>query len=437
MKTVSGGSGSGPLPAWQAGGLTGPAATAATSASTVDPTTPGFAFSQQDPYYTGAQGGLTQDPSANNLLNIPQDAYKNPYLNAASWGMSAATDNLPLYAGSEPISTINKTKLPMLLGQIATALGIKGVKGKSMEEQIIGKLAFDHGVQPFDGKNVDGQLLGQLVGIAQGRMLLPGKSSSKSLKLDDPTAWQAIASLAGVNPSPTTTGTKDKSIPWQQAALSLTQMSSDQIKQVQGALFASGQYDPKVANDPTLIKEGNLDPYTIKAFGTMLNHVAQANAQGTKQTWDQYLATQASGAGYTAGNSLSDYLNSNGGSGKQAKTLPQASQAQLADPLRKAFEADIGYAPSAQDLQNFTGQYDNMQAVHAGQASSWLDANGTPVIPGIPGSSAAPGNYAVGNYQGQYLAHQMANVAALVQNAMVSNRPLNSDPNITTAGRQI
>ena len=432
--------------AWTPGAATSALLPGASTGS-FDPTNPAQVFSNANPYYTGATGGLSQDPTANHLLNIPQAQYQNPYVNPASWAISQATDNMQLYAGSEPTSTINKTKLPILLGQIATALGIKGVKGKSLEEQIVAKLSYDHGVRTDpEGENAAGNktgntdelLLGQLVGIAQGRALIPGAVKTKPVKLDDPTAWQAVAQLANVPASQTVTGTKDKSIPWQQAALSLTQMTSDQIKQVQGALFASGQYDPKVANDPTLIKEGNLDPYTIKAFGTMLNHVAEANAQGTKQTWDTYLATQAAGAGYNAGQTLSDYLNSSGtGSGKQAKTLPQDSPAQLADPLRKAYEADLGYAPSAQDLTNFTTQYNQMQSAHAGQASQWLDSNGVPVIPGIPGAQAAAGNYAVDNNQNLYWAHGFANAAAMIQNAMVSNRPLNSDPNITSAGRQI
>ncbi len=256
-----------------------------------------------------------------------------------------------------------------------------------------------------------------------------------------------IADALHVPTNDTTSKTNAQYQPWQKVATGIlgALKSTTAVSQLQAQLLQAGFYDAPETNDPTKIKEGNLDTYTIKALGQALQATSAANAQGQLVNWSQFLSKQAAGnPSYQPGQTLSDAENASGtAAAKQATQVIQDTQGQLAPDLRSAFEADLGFAPSAAQLADFTSQYQTLQQQHASSVNpngvTFVDQNNIPEIQGIASPTAAAGNYAVNNDTNAYLAHQVSNAAALMMNAFSSNgtnaRPLGSDPNVTSAAR--
>jgi hypothetical protein len=406
----------------------------------------------QNPYYTGAAGGTSQDPNANSLPSLPSFAYVSPILSPATWGYTKQNyNNMPLYTGSTDATTISPTKVPALLGKIATVLGLRNQKGMSTAEQIIQALGAKYNINPdFTSggksnsnnlKTTEESMLGQIVAQVSGQSIIPGwNNTSKPTNLNDPTAWGHIANALHVSTTDSTSKTNIGTIPWQQAATSILQMPAAQLSQLQGQLYAGGFYDSKASQDPKLIKSGNFDPYTQLAVGNMLQRASEAFQGGKQQTWQDYLTSNLP-PGYQAGQSLTDVT----GGGVTAKTIPQASEAQLQNPLLTAEMADLGHGMTQAQLDAFTKQYQQMQQAHAGDASQFLDQNNIPTIAGIPSPQAAAQNFAIADDPTAYYGHQISNAMALFQNTLATgstppagtSRPLNSNPNVTHAGRQL
>ena len=393
-----------------------------------------------DPFGTGQAGGPSQQPSQASLMALPSVIFHDPNANPASWGQTAQNyNNFTLYDGSTPGVGTSEANLPTIIGQIASKLGIKHQKGISPQEQIIRALAKLPGINLPKGKVSDEELFGQIVHSVDPKSALPG-GQAKPKGLNDPNAWDQVAAALHVQTDTPNGPTDNPRVPWQTAATSLLTMSKAQIAQVQGQLLAGGFYDSKVdpnTGDPTLIKEGNVDNYTMAAFGNMLHSTVQYGVNtGTKQTWQDYLTKDATANGWGGKvQSLSDVLNASGATGKSPASVPVATQGQLAPSLRQAYELDLGFAPSADALAGFTQQYDAAQAIHAGDATHFVDQNNIPTIAGLAAPGPAAGNYAVKNNHTAYLGHQMSNTAALIQNAMRGDHPLNANPDLTVAGR--
>ena len=408
--------------------------------------------------YSGSPGGATggdgQNPTASNLVNQPYSSWIDPTVSPATWSYSSQDENqyAKVYTGSSDEKHVSQLSTNVLVGNIAQKLGLKPQKGVSKEEQVVSVLMQKWNLGTAAGAKSNSQemesQLGALLGYASGQNLAPGKSMASVVKvksLDDPNAWTAIAKAVGVSPSDTTDSTKVTMTPWQKVAQSyittLQQQGSGAISQLQAQLYAGNYYDQPEMTDPTKIKEGNLDPYTIKALGEAIKATAAANKAGQNVTVQQFLAGGASQVGVSPGTTLSGVAGT--GSAVTAKSVIQDTQGQLAPSLRSAFEADLGFAPSAAQLAQFTQQYQGLQQAHATSANpdgiTFVDPNNIPEIPGIASPTAAAGNFAVNNDTTAYLAHGMANAAALIQNAIGSSgdRPLNSDPNLTSAARPI
>ena len=405
------------------------------------PTGPNFLDASGNPLKwdvlgTGAAGGVSQNPDANNLPYVPENLYQTPDTNPAAWAMDKTNfNNLTLYSGSTPGVGTHEADLHGLLGQIAQKLGLKPQKGISTPEQIVRALAKMPGMNLPKGKASDEQLLGQIVHSISGQSSLPGAKAGKA-NLNDAGAWDQIAQRLNVqtdNPN----GPKDlPRTPWTQVAQALVTMPKSQVAQIQGQLMAGGWYDSHVdptSGDPTKIKEGNVDNWTMSAFGNMLQYAAKSG----NNTWGDYLNRDATARGYANGQTLTDVLNAGGGDGKKPASVPVATQGQLAPSLRSAYENDLGYGPSAGALQGFTQQYDQAQAIHAGDATHYVDQNNVPQMAGLAAPTAAAGNYAVNTEDGAFLGHSISNAAALIQNALRGDHPLNSNPNLTTAARPL
>jgi hypothetical protein len=413
---------------------------------------------------SSATGGTSQSPNASSLQDLPGNLWIRPDTSPATWGY-APNDQSQIYVGSnDPI--VSPRNVHVLVAQIAASLHLKPQKGMSTEEQVIGALSKQYGLntnylqannvskggkgKPVPKSVTDSQALGAVLAHVTGQTSTPGGGVKTQPKLGDQNAWAQIAQSLHIQTSDSSPNATPKTDSWQHVATGIlgSLKSSTQISQLQAQLYAGGFYDETQMADPKKITEGNLDGATIKALGMALQATQAANAKGQNVNWTQYLSSVDQQAGsYQSGQQLGDYLNASGATPTStatgAKTIPQATQTQLAPSMRQAFEADLGFAPSAQQLADFTAQYDTLQQAHAGDATPFSDQQGIPQIPGIAAPLAAAGQYAVNADTAAYLGHQMSNTMALIQNAMVSGgsgtsaRPLGSDANITTAARQI
>ena len=80
-----------------------------------------------------------------------------------------------------------------------------------------------------------------------------------------------IADALHVPTNDTTSKTNAQYQPWQKVATGIlgALKSTTAVSQLQAQLLQAGFYDAPETNDPTKIKEGNLDTYTIKALGQL------------------------------------------------------------------------------------------------------------------------------------------------------------------------
>lgn len=437
-------------------------------------------------------GGPSQDPVASAASNLPSymDA---PSITPQLWGLDSSTVNLPLYASSLPSTVkVSALKRNQVLGEIADKLGVKTKKGVSLEEQVTEALAKQYGVSTAPNppsmdvdqatgqsawsvtskpstKQSDKQVLSAVLekaglsksssvksdAAAKALGISPALGSAKTAKanpdLNDPTTLGMLAKHLDVPSSKTNTTANQMTVTVQQAATQIYKMSQSQIAGLQAQLWEAGGFYDNDVEDPTgaagpdasKLTPGNLDPYTIKAFGSFLTALAKS---GKQVSWTDELATLSNKDAYgvPAGTNpssltLSQLVTSDTTlKPSQVATINQATSDQLLSTMRSNFESELGRAPTAAELAQFTAQYDQAQQAN----SKYLDPNspvptdytdtGADLVPGVARPTVAASDFAESDTT-EYGAHQMANAGALLLNAMRSPGGLGNEPNVTQA----
>jgi hypothetical protein len=399
---------------------------------------------------TQAPGGSTQDPNSTSLTDQPYSTWLDPYTSPATWAMSNANAQMTVYSGDPSVTSVSPLKLPVLLGQMAARLGIKHKQGVSTPEQVLSALGQQYGIDLDTTKGGTARqgsyekLLGAVVDHVTGKSLIPGHQT-QPISLTDPQAWTQIAQGLHISTQDSSSTAVPQFSKWQDVAQGMLNSLGDSstISKVQAALLAGQFYDEPAMQDPTKIKEGNLDTYTVNALGHLLQLTSEANAQGQRVNWFQFLTQNAaSQPSYANGQQLGDYETAAGITTATAKPKIVDTPGQLAPSLRAAYEADLGFAPSTSQLEQFTSEYQQAQLAKQGVNSNpngyvFLDQNNVPEVPGVASPSQAAGTYAITNDQNAYLAHQVTNAAALFQNALVKGKTILEDPNVTSAARPL
>lgn len=423
--------------------------------------------SQTSSVTSGPAGGASQDPVASGLVNLPADQMA-PATTPAAWGLTAQLLNQPLYAGPSTTSVrVSALKRNQLLGQIADKLGVKTQRGKSLEEQIINQLARQHGIQTYlapsvsskggkvsstpEGTRSDAQVLGDVLtklGIVGAN---PKNKMALPKSLEDGNVLGQLATKLGVEVNGNVNVTNQPTTTVGKAASQIYGMNASQISALQAQLWEGGFYDVNVEGvggyagpDAKKITPGNLDPYTMKAFGTLLTQTAQS---GQKISWTDAL-NQASGTnaqGVPSGSSgsaltIQDLITQNATGASQA-SIPKVTVAtpdQMMNTLQTYFESKLGRMPTRAELTQFTGQYDQSQLDN----SKYIDPTNLPtdfsdtgvsLVPGVARPMNAAVEFAQSNGT-EYMGHQIANAGALMLNAIRQPGGLGANPNITTAG---
>lgn len=462
------------------------------------------------PYESPTSAGLVDQASYMNAPTITPQAWglSSTTGQVDSEGLPISL-NSSLYVSSLPPTThVSGLKRNQILGQMADKLGIKTQKGQSLEEQIIAALAKQYKVstttageaatppgalgpaalgQEVPGvqtkgkkakagtKKSDQQVLSEVLTKAGLSQTAPGKpgvapgltpkmagvlaaaSGGAKVKpdLNDP---QTLAKLAGHVGVPLTTSAEtanQKTTTIAQVASQIYSLPKNEIAGLQAQLWEAGLYDGNVedvggAPGPLAAKisPGNLDPYTMRAFGKLLS--LAAGDKSANLSWNDYLTKAADNQqqGLSTGDTPSSssisiqslMTGATTGSLKpsQVVTVNQATPDQLRATMRTNFESALGRMPTDAELAQFTSEYDQNQQAN----SKYLDPNapaptdfadtGVDLVPGIARPTAAAADFARTDTV-EYGAHQIGNAGALLLAAM---RPGGSaaDPNVTNAG---
>lgn len=435
----------------------------------------------------GPAGGPMQSPTASGLVNSPIDSLA-PTNTPAAWGLTQQTLDAPLYAGSTTTSVkVSALKRNQLLGQVADKLNIKTKPGTSLEEQVVAALAKQYKIPTTTsreiistvgaptGKNdqavatgdrpdtevlsdvLDKMGLGKSTSIAAPKAagvlgispaLGKAKTTKTNVDLQDPVTLGNVAQKLGVSVNGSVDETNQQTTTVGKAAMQIYGMKSSQIAGLQALLWEGGYYDEDVEGeggvagpDAKKITPGNLDPYTMKAFGSLL---AQTASSGSKLSWKDALNTAAgtnqvggSGNGLTI-QDLVDEGTTGTGPSTTAPKVTLATPTQMMTTLQQYFESKLGRMPTTAELDEFTTQYDAQQTA----GSKQLDPNtflipdsttGVDIEPGVPTAASAATQFAQSDNT-EYGAHQIANAGSLLLSAMRESGGLGANPNITQAG---
>jgi hypothetical protein len=310
---------------------------------------------------------------------------------------------------------------------------------KMSDNQIIGALADKLGIKVPKGGNTQQLVLMDLVKVVGVNSEQAGKNTTindvisklgaNGTLVTDP--WAYVANQLGVS---TTKGGAPTTMKVTDAAGALRNFGRDSITTLQQQLYNAGYFGSDVQpGTATGWTPGNVDVQTQQAFGQLLMDTANANKQGTNITWQDMLSQQTA------------QMNAKGGISalvtKNKTPITVATEQQLNIPAIASFEARLGRAPTAAELSGLTASFDAEQTAHAADVTPggtlFPDQNAILQVPGVESASQAAANYAMKSDPTGYQGHQMANAVALIQNAMVSNRPLGADPNITSAARPL
>lgn len=418
---------------------------------------------------SGPAGGQAQSPTASGLVNLPANSLA-PTNTPAAWGLTSQLINAPLFAGTTSKTVVSTLKKNQVLGQIADKLGIKATKGMSLQEQIIQALAKQHGVSltslatmepgsksTAGGKRNDQDVLGEVAGkLGIGNLpdltnpfapAIHVKVPKLKANLDDSAFLGQLATKLGVDTNPTSSQSVQQTTTVGKAAMQIYGMNATQISQLQAKLWEGGFYDENVEGvggyagpDAKKLTPGNLDPYTMKAFGTLLTQVANSKQ---KMSWTDALdeASGLNAQGVTGTNKTPSIEDLTGESASTAASVPKVTLAtpdQMMSTLQSYFENKLGRMPTQAELTQFTGQFDAAQTA----ASKELDPNtvslpdsstGVDEEPGVATPAGAATEFAQSNGT-EYMAHQVANAGALMLNAMRESGGLGANPNVTQAG---
>lgn len=402
-------------------------------------------------------GGVSLSTS---LTNAPVNTFA-PTNTPAAWNLTAQLLNTPLYAGTTSSVKVSQLKTNQVLGQVADKLGIKPQKGSSLAEQILDTLAKQQGISTVipasmgpkgssaGGQRSEGDLLGEVMTKLGITTANPKKGMTLATALTDPNVLGQLATKVGVDLTTSTNQTAVQSTTVGKAAMQIYGMDTTQIAALQAKLWEGGFYDsPGVEGqggiagaDAKKITPGNLDPYTMRAFGALLTQTAQS---GKKISWTDALneasGTNGENSSGKAGASIEDLV-AGDGSGSVTASTPKvvlATPDQMMSTLQSYFEQKLGRMPTQAELTQFTQQFDNSQTAN----SKYMDPNtvvfpdsdtGVAEVPGVARPAAAATEFAQSDGT-EYMAHQVANAGALMLSAMREGGGLGANPNLTTAG---
>ena len=384
-----------------------------------------------------------QQMSVSPYLNYSADSL-SPHNAPAIWGLDVTgPDDIFVSSYSHNTPVPSKLRYNRLLGNLADKLGVIPKKGQSTQEAVIDKLGQMYHIPDKVLDSKDG--LHQLAGAMGVNIFSPHGKPNEQQVLYGIADKLGVANPAGIQP-----GTGYKTISRAQVAQQLAGMKGPEIQTLKAALFAGGFYDAKDMTSPTLEKEidgSKLDPYTMKAFGNMLNQAAEQYKQGHHVTWTDYLYQQAGSntPGFQDGMTIQQLLADPKLSGNSSKTqpgtsMPLATGDQLLSSLQNAFEQNLGRMPTASELNQFVGQFNQMNEAKATSGAS-QNANGAPsfdyetgltLAPGVPRVASAAEIFAKSD-QPAYIQHQFANAGGQLLD-IIKGAGLGENPNQVQVG---
>jgi hypothetical protein len=368
----------------------------------------------------------------------PSSAYENypandltPSQQPAAWGIT--NPSLQMYVGSksQELPTSSPLRQNRLMGDIADRIGVKAEPVDQMPAQYLPtSLALYFGVPV--GKDEKSDVVLRAVADKLG---VP-----KTVKGN--TLWTSVADKLGIDVTGSSKIVQNpQTMSIVNVAASIYNMSGSQLEALQTQLYDAGYYDQNVYTTGTVaskVTPGNLDPYTMKAWGTFLQSVASS---GKNTTWSDVLNTEATTAAKqqgTTGQGIATLLAGSTPVTSSTPSVQQATAGQLLDPLRSMFEQMLGRLPTDAELQQFVTQYDAAQQAN----SKYIDPNtivfpdsdtGIAEVPGVPRATYAAEAMAQSDNT-EYQAHQITNAGALMLNAMRGGSGLGTEPNVTNAG---
>ena len=247
--------------------------------------------------------------------------------------------------------------------------------------------------------------------------------------------WAQVAAAIGVNPRNSPTPTQMKAVDL--ATFAQSSMTPNQLAQFQEQLWNAGFYDSRSWT------QGQFDIATKQAIGGLLKTTADLNATAGKTAGNP--ANNKYATVWDVLKAETNKITAEGGIESVAATsatkkYTSATESQMDQPTLSAFEARLGRAPTAAELQGVTTMMQDQQKAHA----ETMPANAY-VVPGEGGVSSVPGvttptalaaQYAMQNDPNEYEGHSIANAYGLMINAL-SSKPVGSDPNITNVTRPL
>ena len=114
---------------------------------------------------------------------------------------------------------------------------------------------------------------------------------------------------------------------------------------------------------------------------------------------------------------------------KSVAGIPQATEATLTSPSISGFQAELGRAPTAAELAQYTADFDTQQVNKYGGmvAGSYMTTDPTTGVqsaPGVPTPTAGAAQFAMQNNPGEFFMNKMMNARSMLSSAITGSTPI-------------